>query len=127
MPLASQFTRTPRQNTEPMASTRPKVKASSAGTRLRGIGRIAVRLMMAVDIGVVPHVERARRARAERDEDEGGESDQRMHRAGRGNHGGKCREDGQRHDPRLQQREIIPEGRPGSRLRRLAMLAWHWR
>ena len=44
---ATQFTSTPRVTTEPIASTTPKVSASSAVTRPRGMGRLAVRCMQA--------------------------------------------------------------------------------
>ncbi len=44
---ASQLAISPRQITEPMASTVPKERASSADTRPRGTGRAAVRAIRA--------------------------------------------------------------------------------
>ena len=56
--------------TEPIASMMPKVSASSGVTRPRGMGRLAVRCMQRVDVGVVPHVERAGGAGADGDAEE---------------------------------------------------------
>ena len=60
-----------------------------------------------VDVGVVPHVERAGRATANRDRKNGNEADHRMDLAGSHQHANQRGEDHQRHDTRFQQREEI--------------------
>ena len=77
---ASQFTSRPSTTTEKPASVRPKASASPGVTRPVGIGRRAVRVIMRVDVGVVPHVERAGGAGADRDAEQRGEADHRMQR-----------------------------------------------
>ena len=64
---ASQLTSTPSVITESAESTRPKASASPGWMRPVGIGRPAVRRIDGVDVGVVPHVERARGTGPDRD------------------------------------------------------------
>jgi hypothetical protein len=66
-----------------------------------------------VDVGVVPHVERARRAAADGDREDGDQRGQRIDMARRHHHADKGREHDQRHDARLEKREIIPGQRLG--------------
>ena len=98
--------------TEPTASTRPKASASPGWTRPAGIGRLAVRVITRVDVGVVPHVERARRAGADRDARMAIEADHRIECAGREHAGRRGGEDDQRHHARLQQRDIVADATP---------------
>ena len=80
---ATQLAISPRQSTEPSASTMPNERASSGLTNPRGTGRAAVRAIWRVDIGVVPHIERAGGAGAGGDADQRGDGEHRMHRARR--------------------------------------------
>ena len=73
----------------------------------RGIGRAAVRAMRGVDIGVVPHVERAGGAGADGDADQRGDGEHRMHRARRRDEPDQRGEHHEEHHPRLHQREIV--------------------
>ena len=84
---ASKFTSRPSVTTAKPASVSPKASASPGLTRPIGTGRRAVRVITRVDVGVVPHVERAGRARADRDAEQRGEADQRMQRARRDRQG----------------------------------------
>ena len=83
----------------------PKASASPGSTRPAGIGRRAVRVITRVDVGVVPHVERAGGARADRDAEQRGEADHRMDVARRDRKADKGGEHHERHHPRLHQRE----------------------
>ena len=62
-----------------------------------------------VDVGVVPHVERAGGAGADRDAEQRGEADQRMQRAGRDRQADQRGEHHQRHHPRLHQRDVVAD------------------
>ena len=101
----SQLTRTPSVITDSTESTRPKLSASPgrmrpAGTTSGGSGHYCI------DVGVVPHVERARRAGTD------GNGENRDHRQQRidghrcGNQADKGGEHHQRHDARLQGEEM---------------------
>jgi hypothetical protein len=68
---------------------------------------LAVRPIICVDIGVVPHVERAGCATADGDRQDREEADHRIDLAGRHQQADERREDDQRHHTRLEQREII--------------------
>ena len=74
-----------------------------------GSGRLRGAPHHRVDIGIPPHVQRARGAAAQRDEQDRGEADERMHRHRRDQQADQRGEDDQRHDPRLEQREIVAE------------------
>ena len=52
--------------------------------RPRGIGRFAVRAIMRVDVGIIPHVERARGAGTDRDASSAMKASTGMDLAGRG-------------------------------------------
>ena len=56
-----------------------------------------------VDVGVVPHVQRAGRAGADGDRQKRGEADHRMDVAGREQYARERREHDERHDPRFQE------------------------
>ena len=71
-----------------------------------------------VDIGVVPHVERARCAGADRDRDQRCNRQHGVMMAGRNHHADERREDDQRHHTRLQQREVIAQRCRGGLLER---------
>ena len=104
---ASQLTKTPSVITESAESTRPKASACPGRMRPDGTGREAVRAHDRVDVGVVPHVERAGRAGADGDGEDGDDGDEWIERDGGGNHADKGRENDERHHPRLQQLEVI--------------------
>src|ERR1700732_522662 len=95
-----------------------------------------------VNIGVIPHVEDARRARPGRDGEQRGESNHRVDMRRRDQNPGERGEDHQRHDARFEQRQIIGRargrmgmffmmvryrrGQYGSPRTRLAMAALRW-
>ena len=60
-----------------------------------------------VDVGVVPHVERARGAGADGDSRGARSREHRREPARRGSHADERREDDQRHDARLQERDVV--------------------
>ena len=65
--------------------------------------------MTRIDVGVIPHVERARRAGADGDGKKGHQRQPGMNVARRRDQAGKRRENDERHHPRLQQRQIIAD------------------
>jgi len=71
-----------------------------------------------VDVGVVPHVERAGGAGADRNAQERDKPDQRMQVSRRNHQPDQRGEDDERHHPRLQEREIIAGGRLADQARR---------
>ena len=75
----------------------------------RGHGTTARALHDEVDIGVVPHVEGTRRARAQRDEEDRGEADHRRHPSRRHEEAHERREHDQRHHTRLEKLHVIAE------------------
>ena len=62
-----------------------------------------------VDVGVVPHVERAGGAGADRDAEQRDEAEHRMQVPGRDHQPDQRREHHERHHPRLHQREIVAD------------------
>jgi hypothetical protein len=66
-------------------------------------------LHQSVDVAVVPHVDRARRAGRDRDAQDSDEAEERVDVARREIEPGPAGEDDERHHPRLEQREIIPD------------------
>ena len=87
----------------------PKVSASSGVTRPRGIGRLAVRCMQRVDVGVVPHVERAGGAGADGDAEQRDDGEHGMQLPGRQHHADQRREHDERHHARLHQRDEVAD------------------
>ena len=63
----------------------------------------------AVNIGIIPHIQRARRPRTNRDEQNGTERDEQRLRLGGRDNANKSREHHQRHHTRLKQQHIIPK------------------
>ena len=104
---ASQLTSTPSVITDSTESTSPKASASSGRMRPAGIGRLARARHQRVDVGVVPHVERAGRAGADGDRQDGDERDEGIGGDRCGDQADERREHDQRHHARLQQREIV--------------------
>jgi len=66
-----------------------------------------------VDVGVVPHVQRAGRACAHGDGEQSRETDDGMGGLGRDHHAGERGQHDKRHHPRLEQREVIRRARVG--------------
>ena len=62
-----------------------------------------------VDVGVEPHVERARRPGADRDAQQRREAQHRMQMAGRHHEADQRREHHERHHPRLHQRHVVAD------------------
>ncbi len=60
-----------------------------------------------IDVGVVPHVERAGGAGADRDASQRKERQHRMEMTGRDHHPDQRREHDERHHPRLHQRQVV--------------------
>ena len=118
---ANQFTSTPNTSTEPTASVEPKASASPGWTRPAGIGRRTRARHHGIDVGVVPHVERAGGAGADRDAEQRREADHRMHVARRDQQSDQRGEHHERHHPRLQQRDIVLHARE-ARLREVERL-----
>ena len=75
----------------------------------RGMGRLAVRCMQRIDVGVVPHVERARGARADGDADQRDDGEHGMQVARRQHQAGQRRKHDERHDARLHQRDEVAD------------------
>jgi hypothetical protein len=73
------------------------------------MGRFDVRVNHRIDVGVVPHVERARCARPDCDAQQRREGDHRMHMPRRDHETDQRREDDKRHDPGLHQRHIVTD------------------
>ena len=101
-----------RHEAERRSRTRRRAAARSraprrAPTRPAGTGRERVRAHHGVDVGVVPHVQRARCACADSDREQRHGGDERVHRARRDQQSGQRREDHERHHPRLEQCEIV--------------------
>ena len=104
---ANQFTSTPSTSTEPTASVAPNASASPGCDAARR-DRPAQRARHdGVDVGVVPHVERAGGAGADRDAEQRREADHRMHVPRRDQQADQRREHDERHHPRLQQRDVV--------------------
>ena len=80
--------------------------------RPAGIGRPRVRFIDRVDVGVVPHVERTSGAGADSDAEERDGAKHRGEPARRGSHADERREDHQRHDARLQERDVVLDVAP---------------
>ena len=87
----------------------PIASASSRSTRPDGIGRRGGARHHRVDVAVPPHVERARGAGPDRDADDRGEGDHRMHRHRRADEADEGGEDDEPHDPRLQELDVVAE------------------
>ena len=95
--------------TEPPARTRPNVRASSGRIATRRDRPAAGARHHRVDVGVVPHVEGAGRARPDRDGEERGEGDEGMDVARRHGEPDERGEHDERHHPRLQERDIVAD------------------
>ena len=95
-----------------------------AGREIRpfGIGRLLVRRITASISEIVPHVERAGRARADRDAQQRRKSDDEIDRMRREQNSGERRDDHKLHHARLDERQIIAAARrwksPRARMRR---------
>ncbi len=104
---ASQFAISPRQTTEPKASTAPKERASdgrhlTARNRARGGARHG-----GIDVGVVPHVERAGGTCAGGDADQRGDGEHGMHGARRRHQPDQRGEHHEEHHARLHQHDKV--------------------
>jgi hypothetical protein len=103
----------PSVSTAKTESVRPKASASPRAilaSRNRAFFRAGHHR---VDIGVVPHVERARCPAADSDRENGDQRGQRVDMARRHHHADKSGEYDQGHDARLEKREIVPGQRLG--------------
>ena len=104
---ASQLAISPRQTTEPKASTAPNERASLGVTCPRGIGRAAVRAI-AASISASYHMLSAPDgAGAGGNADQRGDGQHGMHRARRRHHPDQRGEHHEEHHPRLHQRDIV--------------------
>ena len=106
---ATTLTSRPSVTTEKAASVMPKPAASPAVMRPRGIGRPAVRVISASMSASYAHIERAGGAGADRDAEQRGQPDHRMHMAGRDQEPDQRREHHERHHPRFHQFDVIAD------------------
>ena len=106
---ATQFTKRPSEAIENAARSQPETRRlAGRDTALRNRpagGACHAR----VDVGVVPHIERAGGAGADGDAEQRRERDHRMHMAGRNRQPDQRREHYERHHPRLEQRQVIAD------------------
>ena len=88
---ASQLTQHAQRHA-PSSTDEHQAEGQRLAGRMRpaGIGRLAVRVITRVDVGVVPHVERAGGAGADGDRQDGDEAEQRIDGARRGDHADKA-------------------------------------
>ena len=112
---AVQLTRTPSVRIEKTDRTEPKFRASSGGQASARNGTRRRARHARVDVGVVPHVERAGRAGTDGDGEQRNDAEHGMDGAGRRDHAGQRREHDQRHDARLQQLDEVADARPALR------------
>ena len=87
---------------------RQRVVGADTATRNWARGRA---LHLGVDVGVVPHVECARCASADRDREDCDEGEHRVDRTRGGDHAGQRRQDDERHHAGLHQCEEVANGR----------------
>ena len=95
----------------------------AARDRPIGMGRVAVRVISAIDVGIIGHVERAGRARADRDAEQRREGRDRIDMPGATTMPARAREDDKRHHARLQQREEVADRRGRELTRERAAIA----